>query len=944
MLFVTAQLAAAAPARVTVLQSGPDGIDLTFELDRIEVREQVVQDHHFSHFTFEDAVYPTKPGQPQIPSRQVQIAIPPNVSVSATWDIRKFRTEAALPPVPTPEIRYDEQGTAYSEWRIPPSYLAQSKASAPVVRVSEPEMFRFMRYVTVDIFPIQIQAGGDVQFLQEIDISINWQSIAQPLATRPAPPDPLAENLYRSLVINPEEASQWRFIPNQTQFESDVIFEKSTNWVKLKIADEYDDDNHRYVDKNGVYRITGQDLQAVGVANLSNIDLSTVRLFTFGGRELPRAIDPELPTYREVPIQLSQPAGGMEETDTITFYGMAQTGFYNEFEPGSGRDFYENPYAAANYYWLTWGGNFPASPLRIETLSAVNFPNPTEPDYFMDTLHMEKNYDWLSLEGTIFRDDSWGWEFLVGRGNDSYEYSFDLPDKSPFSDVARVEIALQRKVTSGEIRYYLNDMLMGVYDLPNSNYAFPHLDTLTGSWTIEGENRLRLDLLGASGMDPDQLYMGWFSVEYARQLRARDERLKVRSLRQNGGAAYTIDNFEGDAVQVWDVTDHFVPARIPITETADGTITFQDSTFSEQQRIYYAFSEDGCRPPDAIEPVSFDGPLLHQTSQSADYLMIAPRHFHDTLQPLRAHRQDFLYATFDSVVAPLPNADIQIIDSEQIYAEFSGGYLDPAGIRNFLRYTLENWSRPPLYVLFVSDANRDYRNYREESDPVINYIPTFQWPRNPYRATDDWLVWLNEGQRPDMINGRFPTENESEVQIMVDKVLAYETEPVWGAWRNRVIAVADDYWQPSGPRPGDSDFTETEDIINRSYIPLNLDKTEIFLIEYPYDPDGVSKTAAHDDLIEAVNAGAIMVRYTGHGGPPKMAVKTCLTLSTFRACKMAHGRPSGGHFRAMWPTMTIISANVSPKIWCFFRTTGQSLFWAVFVRPAARPTSHSRSN
>ncbi len=862
---------------VTLLQAGPDVCVFRVSVPVVEIQGQTVDGTAFARYGFAGADFDEQAGQPIIPFKRVLIALPPNSHAVATARVMASSQKAGPPPLTGPYLKIDAAGQTHEEWRVPPSDYLKS-ASKELVRVSEPEMFRYQQFVAVDVFPVQFQPGGPAIIRSEIEVTLHWQAVTQAQSFRPAPPDPLAEKLYQQVFINAAQAAAWRFIPGSAfSAAADVIFHHSTNWVKLKIQDEYDEDNDRYKDRNGIYKLTRADLTTAGIPNIDGIDLSSVRIFTNGGRQLPETLTITPQAYSEVPIVTSKVTGSFSSNDYILFYGQAQTGFNDEFGFNRNRDFYENPYANANYYWLTWGGDFPSVPKRLTTRSQTTVAGLTAEPYFIDKFHHEKNIDWLYQEGPALNDDDWVGDFLVGRGKvggENFFYPFELPDKSPLSNQSTFRVAIQWKDESAAatLNFYINDPLAGTSGLLSGFGTYDA--TYTGEWVNNNNNRLRIQVDGGTGTRPAQLYLGWFSVEYARQFKAKDQRLKFRApLGNQRIAQYQLTGFSG-AVRMWDVTAPLNPIALEV----DPGSGFQDSVFTTRQRVYCAASEAGFLAVNQAERVVFPNTLLHDGSYQVDYMIIAPADYHDELAPLAAWRRQSLISAYQTTPAPLTNPQVLLVDSKQVYDEFSGGYTDPAGIRNFLRYAYENWARPPVYVLFVSDANLDYRNYVQDSTPVINHVPTFQVPGNTGWATDDWLVWLNTGRNVDMINGRFPAETEEEVEAVVQKVLDYEMNPEWGVWRNRTVAIADDYCQPSGCSPSQIYFTTVEDDINRN-MPVYFDNDEIFLTEYALDPNNRTKAKANQDLMEKAADGALMLRYTGHGGPPKMADESVFSLN-----------------------------------------------------------------
>ena len=840
-----------------------------FKVKNFRSNEVEIQQKKFANYSYDGAFVTYTGGEPVVPFTRINLAIPPNKIPVVSWEMVNNVIKSGLPPAIAPEISHNEDGSVNEKWTIPVNY--QNKAlRIPLVHTSGVQVMRFQRYVSLTVYPVSYLGDNQVQVFDELQITIQWQDSPDPNNYEFSPADPMAEHLYDTYLINEDDAKSWRTRPLVDP--EDVIFSNSANWLKVKIKDHYDENKHIHQNRNGIYKITGSDL-----ANLvagSQIDMSSIRIFANGGQNLPYDLTDVPQSYHEIPIYVSKATGVMNSNDYLLFYGVAQNGYYDEFSDFGNRDFYENPYANENCYWITWNGSFIDPPRRISIRQTTNIPGLAPQPSFIEKIHVEDNLDWVYAQH--LPDDDWLWDFLVGRGTiggDNYYFQHEIIDPIQQNPAVDFTIAMRRKDARGVVKLYLNDTEFGSH-IWLQGYS-DYIQTFNNVTAREGSNTLNVQMIGSSSGNPDQAYLGWYEVLYSRKFKAKDEYLKFRTPSLTStAAAYQITNFSSDQVLVWDVTNHLNPFAISASiqsESGKFTASFQDSVNAQRPYLYYAVSNDGFFEVDDISRVNFQDTFLHSPLNEIDYLIIAPIQYHDELETFAEFREERLAEYLTTHTEGITDPVVKIIDSQRVYDEFSGGYLDPAGIRNFLRYTYENWARTPLYVLFVSDANIDYRNYRRSNDPIINYVPTFQWPANNDWATDDWFVWFNADRDADMVNGRFPVKNELELEAVIEKVITYETEPVLDHWQNTVIAVADDYKQPSGFSPHQIYFTTNEDEINRDMLPNNFDTNEIFLVEYEFDANGFTKIKAHEDLLEATNKGAIMVRYTGHGGSLKMA-------------------------------------------------------------------------
>jgi hypothetical protein len=161
----------------------------------------------------------------------------------------------------------------------------------------------------------------------------------------------------------------------------------------------------------------------------------------------------------------------------------------------------------------------------------------------------------------------------------------------------------------------------------------------------------------------------------------------------------------------------------------------------------------------------------------AAYLAIGAPDLLEPLEPLLEHREA---GGLSTLAVPL----------ETVYDQFGAGIRTPEAIRQFLVYAVENWEAVPQYVLLVGDWTYDPYGF---TVAVPEYgLPSF-FTYTEYggeTVSDVEFAKLDEDALPDLALGRFPARTPEQVEIVVDKTLAYETG-AGGAWTHRVLAVAD---------------------------------------------------------------------------------------------------------------------------------------------------------
>lgn len=274
--------------------------------------------------------------------------------------------------------------------------------------------------------------------------------------------------------------------------------------------------------------------------------------------------------------------------------------------------------------------------------------------------------------------------------------------------------------------------------------------------------------------------------------------------------------------------------------------------------------------PLAVDAIRADKPSnLAATEQQADYLMIAHGSLLRAIQPLAEHRRR-------------EGLTVAVIDVQDIYDEFNHGIVSAEAIREFISHSFHTWQPPaPRFVLLVGDASWDTRqeekadqNYADwtagmeranrfaknsstpYADPQIrrDLLPTLQaLTQEGYAASDSELVSITgDDWLPDLAVGRLPVASPQEVSDIVQKIISYESESAKPAlWRRNFLLLTNEEARMQkrsdklGAEPELSAFAGTR--------------------IYPRGAD--QDNSAHQDrLIEAWDAGQLLIHFLGHGG------------------------------------------------------------------------------
>ena len=242
---------------------------------------------------------------------------------------------------------------------------------------------------------------------------------------------------------------------------------------------------------------------------------------------------------------------------------------------------------------------------------------------------------------------------------------------------------------------------------------------------------------------------------------------------------------------------------------------------------------------------------------STDFLIIA----HDSLwkqaQDLARHKKNILRFSNPAVVL-----------ISDVYNQFSGGNVDPAALRNCIAWTRSNGGDALQSVVLMGGGHYDYKMIKAAKP---NLIPVAEIGDACF---EDFFGITHGGEdvsdpnaAPDIPIGRLPCYYVQEAAAMVSKIIEMENpdSAQLGAWRNRMLFVADDDMQ--GKTPDSPDHLNYSEDLAREAAGLrpSLDIRKVYEIAYEANSQG-EKPEAAQAIYNDFQDGLAFVNYFGHGG------------------------------------------------------------------------------
>ncbi len=781
-----------------------------------------------------------------------------------------------------PKVVRRKGGAVYAQTR---AQAFTRKYPGAIAELEPMGVFREFQMFALRVYPIQVTGNG-VRFYKKFRVRIALAGNASSFASIPAE----ESRLLRSFLGNPESMT-----PAVARSGQGGV---STQWGSSQYLGGvgYQNRVRIIVDENGIYQVTGRDLEQAGIS-LADIDPGTLRLTNKG---------------QEVAFYLvGDQDNRFDPEDYFEFWGERNERTFLDQYP----DQYQDPFSDENVYWLEWGGT-PGVRMVEENGSLVaTRPGEYNPSFFYSTtVHVEKDNHFERLgkgseEQLSYTRDLWFFDSGVKAvGKKPYPFELEYPDPSSFRPV-EVTVMFSGKsfgatFNDGDpntddriphnVMVWLNNGFVGSskpdwFDQDTSRISNRGNSTLRNSDLVHGTNILEVQLpsfpmvtvLADTNGDgileeivtqgTDIVLLNWFEVTYDRLYRAHNNQIEFRRpafipYTHTDLFQFDIDNFTRPDIEVYKKGISKI-VNFPIqVETINGVdfykISFQDNVPTDDIE-YIALTGDRKKKPLRIEPDEPFDPLnpertLHDRTNVAEYVIITHPRFYDSARRLLEHRRN------QGVAA-------ELISVQDIYDEFNYGIKSPLAIRDFLRYAFFNWQRNPRlkYVLLLGDANFDYKSRKTTA---IDFVPTFFYQTQGFgaAATDfPYSHIAGDDIIPDLFVGRIPATSNSDVNNAISKIIEYEESPPQGTWRNRALFISgnDRNTYELGGQLGYTNpaFRSQNSRVIESLVPRHVSSIRLNTIadpNLPVDPNFGTSI----DLLRHWDNGLFLINFMGHGG------------------------------------------------------------------------------
>ncbi|MFW5656895.1 MAG: type IX secretion system sortase PorU [Bacteroidota bacterium] len=617
----------------------------------------------------------------------------------------------------------------------------------------------------------------------------------------------------------------------------------SGSWLRFKVY------------KDGIYKITYQDLVDMGIE-----DVSKVQVFGNQGGQLPYDVsDPRIDDLEEIPVmQQFGDDGTFGPGDYFCFYLKGP----HQWKFDGNRHVFErqiNDYSNHSAYFLTWGKSQP------KLIKEANIPS-ASPEHTITTF-IDYGHHEAELENPLESGRLWLGERFSGSAVWDTTFVFkniDLTKKAYVSAsvVGRDDASSSFEVSSnGEVIRSVS--ISPVNTGSHSSY-----------WADDGIIREFFDPSGESlplrvkynrQTADAQGWLDYITVNaYRHLIKVANEPLYFRynkEIDQGSTVSYEIKNATSSDI-IWDITDMHDVKQVKGTIN-NGTLKFRAN--ADIIRQYVMFKEDEVILRPEFEESLVPNQNLH-AAPPVDYVIITYPDFLDQANELAQLHRD------------KSGLEVLVVTPQQVYNEFSGGTPDATAYRDFMRFLyLKYGTDHPnslKYLLLFGDGSYNNRSTPgEEGNFILTYQSQGTFLQTSSFVADDFFTFLDEGEGDDNNGlmdigvGRFPVNNTTQAQQMVDKVRAYMNSEGMLPWRNRLTFVGDDednnlHMDQADQLTKKIDASHPEFVLQKIYMDAYKQQSSASGDAYP------DVTRAIND---AIQTGTLIFNYTGHGGTRGLA-------------------------------------------------------------------------
>ena len=617
-----------------------------------------------------------------------------------------------------------------------------------------------------------------------------------------------------------------------------------------------------YVDKSGVFKLTKSFLNSLGV-NTNSIDPRTIKIYGNGGAMLPVLNSEPYPyDLTENAIKfVGEEDGEFHANDHILFYAEGPLGYNEESNTNI------NVFTDKSYYYVNVSAG---AGKRVQ-----NMAQPAQAATYKVNTFQDYQFHEVDDVNIVRVGRRWFGERFDIENQREFKFSFpNLITTEPArvkvyaASTSEVQTAMEVKVNADVVA---NFRFSGIDSPVLADGKFFNNNVLLNS--PEVVVKLTYD---NSGNPTSHGYLDYISIEATRGLAFEGKQFSFKNNKVSntpGIVEYSLAQ-AATVSEIWDITDKYDVSSFPNSD-ANSQLTFK--AVSGMAKTYVAVT-----PSDYYEPLrdrktnvsnqDIKGTIFKDEQgqfKDIDYIIISPNNLVSQAERLAQINRE------------QNNLNVKVVTLDEIYTEFSSGNQDVGAIRNLVRYVYHNASSPDKrlkYVCLFGDGSFDYKDRIPNNTNIVpswHSVDSFSLT-NAFVSDDFYgMMDANEGDmgtsnKLDIAVGRILADTPQRARELVDKIDLYYKEESFGSWRNNVVVISDDV-----DRAWERVLQETTDQIGNDITEakpfLNVVKIHSDAFQQQASAAGERYPAVNKAIKDAIDVGAVVVNYFGHGGEDGLA-------------------------------------------------------------------------
>ncbi len=633
---------------------------------------------------------------------------------------------------------------------------------------------------------------------------------------------------------------------------------KSGKWVKISTSEK------------GIYKIPYSKLTEWGFSNPTQVNV-----FGSGG-----VILSENPANIDIDdlIQDAVWHGKNGGDDCLFFYSAGTT----DWQLNNSSDFFEhrlNEYSEKGFYFLSEEiGNTKIA----ELLPEIDEPATHEVTSFDAYQLYEKE-----LENVLPHGSGKLWYGERFKNSTVKKYKFDLINVDNPANISVLVSAISRSSQSSNMFVLVNQNEVG-----KLNFSRVNTGSQTARYADDENEKFVTDVQSnqlevttkyysnSGGVDENAIaWLDYIEVNYRKQLKTENEPIFFRDIKSVGTESiveFSIENSSSET-KVFDISDINNIKQVPLQ--ISGSVATAKRP-ADELREYALINSNGTFPePEFITDVETQN--LHGLETPEFIIITHPNYLSSANDLANFHR------SYDKM-------SVEVVTSNQVYNEFSSGSRNSTGIRNFIKMFYDR-KDGLKYVLLFGNGSYDNRSIKSTTK---NFIPTYQStnslsPVGSFQA-DDYFVILDDDESVyngtvDLGIGRIPARTVFEAELVVDKILKYNSPDALGEWRNIVCFIGDD--QDDNQTMHMLDSEKLANSVNKNHPEFVTDKIYLDAYVQQTTPAGERYPDVNDAIDKRVKDGVLVLNYVGHANTRFLADERVLDISQINSWSNSNNLP-----------------------------------------------------